>query len=224
MKLLETTKMQKEFWQQRWKSNQIGFNQLQPNPLLELYFPRLNLKPNSRIFVPLCGKSIDMLWLANQHHEIIGVELSPIACEAFFNSSQVSPHIIQTDKFTVYQHSNITLISGDFFDLNKKILGQVDAVYDRAALIALPEDLRRRYASFLISLLKPKTPMLLISNSYHQNEMEGPPFSVSEQEIHALYGEHYGIAKLHDESASMIPEHLKAKGLTSASEQVYYFD
>lgn len=214
--------MKKEFWQQRWQSNQIGFNQLQPNPLLIEYFATLGLKPGARIFVPLCGKSIDMLWFASQGYEVLGVELSSIACAAFFNEHSIPVTITHSDTFTIYHNEKITLLSGDFFDLNKQMLDTVDAVYDRAALIALPQELRQRYATCLINLIHPRIPMLLIANTYDQNIMDGPPFSVDENQVATLYGAHFNIQLLYHQIAETIPDHLRVKGLTGISEEVYY--
>ena len=214
--------MEKAFWQQKWESNEIGFNQQQPNELLLRYFRTLNLRQQSRVFVPLCGKSIDMLWLVNQGYKVIGVELSQIACDAFFNENKIPVEITQSDKFTVYQSERLTLLSGDLFDLNKETLGKVDAVFDRAALIALPAELRQRYATFLMNLIEPGTPMLLITNTYDQNEMNGPPFSVDERDVFSLYGDRFNIKQLYNQPAESIPPHLRAKGLTNVSEEVYY--
>lgn len=214
--------MEKAFWHQRWEFNEIGFNQAQPNELLTQYFSMLNLKQGSRVFVPLCGKSIDMLWLANQGYEVVGVELSTIACDAFFKENKISVEVRQVGKFTVYQSERITLFAGDIFDLNKQLLGAIDAVFDRAALIALPHDLRQRYVAFTGSLLEPVTPIFLISGTYNQNEMVGPPFSVDENEVMALYGDHFNVKQIHNQLAGSIPAHLRAKGLTKASVEVYY--
>lgn len=214
--------MQKEFWHEKWQSNQIGFNQPKPNQLLLQYFDTLNLRPGNRVFVPLCGKSIDMVWLASQGYEVLGVELSPIACSAFFNEHSIPVEVIQRDKFTIYKSKKISLISGDIFDLNKRTLGKVDAVYDKAALIALPDELRQRYATVLMNLITYKTPMLLITYIYDQNEMDGPPFAVDENKIVALYGAQFNIKLLCHQIAKDIPAHLREKGLTTASEEVYY--
>jgi thiopurine S-methyltransferase len=214
--------MKKEFWHQKWQSNQIGFNQLQPNQLLLQYFATLNLNPGSRVFVPLCGKSIDMLWLANQGYEVLGVELSSIACAAFFNEQSIPATVTHLDTFTIYHSEKITLLSGDFFTLNKKVLGKIDAVYDRAALIALPTELRQCYATFLMSVIAPDTPMLLIANTFDQNKMEGPPFSVDENEVVSLYSAHFNIQRLYHRIAETIPAHLRVRGLTITSEEVYY--
>lgn len=214
--------MRKEFWHQRWQFNQIEFNQVKPNPLLLQYFVSLNLKPGNRVFVPLCGKSIDMLWFASQGYDVVGVELSSIACDAFFKEHLIPVEVFQSDTFTVYQSEKITLLSGDFFDLNKERLGNVDAIYDRAALIALPAELRKRYATFLMKLVDTGTPMLLIAGKYNQNEMEGPPFSVDENEVKALYGDRFNIQQLYNQPVESIPSHLQARGLSASSSEVYY--
>jgi thiopurine S-methyltransferase len=214
--------MKKEFWYHRWQSNQIGFNQSQPNPLLLQYFAVLKLKPGNRVFVPLCGKSIDMLWLASQGYDVVGVELSSIACDAFFNEHSIPVEVIQSDTFTVYLSEKITLLSGDFFDLNKERLGKVDAIFDRAALIALPAELRQRYATILTDLVEPGTPMLLIASTYDQSEMQGPPFSVDENEVMALYGDRFNIKQLYNQPVESIPPHLQEKGLSASSSEVYY--
>lgn len=213
--------MQKEFWQQKWESNQIGFNQDSPNALLIQYIGSLSLKSGDRVFVPLCGKSIDMLWLLSQGFEVVGVELSSIACDAFFSENNIRVNAIRTGNFVVYRSKGITIFCGDFFNLTKEILGKVDAVFDRAALIALPPDLQQRYVNFIISLLEPNTPVLLIAGTYNQNEMSGPPFSIDEYRVKELYGEHFSIKLLCNRTAEEIPAHLKARGLTHASEQVY---
>lgn len=213
--------MQKEFWHRRWQTNQIGFNQPHPNPFLLQYLPSLALKPGNRVFVPLCGKSIDMLWLANQGFDVVGVELSSIACNAFFNEHSIPVEIIESDKFTIYQSNKITLLSGDFFDLSQHQIGEINAVYDRAALVALPATLRQRYVKFLIEIINKSTTMLLIASTYDQNEMEGPPFSVEENEIVALYGEHFHIKQLLHQPTELIQPHLQARGLTKANDAVY---
>ena len=214
--------MKKEYWHGKWQQNQIGFNQEEPNPFLLQYINLLNLKRGDRIFVPLCGKSIDMFWLIKQGYYVIGVEFSLIACEAFFKENSIPFEVSKYDLFTVFQGKNITLLSGDFFNLNKSLLGTVNAVFDRAAIIALPEELRQRYAKHFIELLEPNTPLLLISLSYDQNEMEGPPFSVEKKEVEKLYQNNFSIKQLCNKPVEKIGPHLLAKGLTQASEQVYH--
>jgi thiopurine S-methyltransferase len=209
--------MNKEFWLRKWQTRDIGFNQHQPNPFLLTYFKNLNLKPGSRIFVPLCGKSIDMLWLVKQGYKVIGVELSLEACQLFYIENNISFQEKKIGPFKALFNENITLLSGDFFELNLHILEPIDAIYDRAALIALPTDMRQKYAEHIIKLCSPSTQMLLIVSSYDQSEMQGPPFSVDEMEVQALYANHFSIDILNNEPA-ILPDHLKERGLRKAQQ------
>lgn len=210
-----------DYWHQKWEFNDIGFNQSKPNPLMTKYFEVLDLKQDSRIFVPLCGKSIDMLWLVEQGYYVIGVELSAIACAAFFEEHQIPVTIIRSKYFTHYQSDKITLLAGDFFNLDSIILGDIDAVFDRAALVALSPPLRRRYVNFLMHLCQPQTSIFLISFSYEQDAIQGPPFSVDKNEVTAIYSADFNIKLLFDGPVKRISPHLQVKGLASASEQVY---
>lgn len=216
--------MDNEFWLNRWATNNIGFDQARHNQLLEKYFGQLNLALNSRVLVPLCGKSIDMLWLAKQGYEVVGVELSGIACEAFFKQYDIPVTIRKTDSYTVFQSEKITIFAGDFFQLSSVLFGKIDAVYDRAALIALPSSLRQRYVKHLVQLLKPKTPGFLITILYNQDEAFGPPFSVNADEVAALYGNEFDIRPLNEKFSRDIPDSLKIQGLTEAYDQVYFIE
>ena len=213
--------MNTDFWHKKWQTNQIGFNQTKPNPLMQQYIKTLDLKPGNRIFVPLCGKSIDMLWLLEQGYEVIGVEVNESACQAFFEEQNIQATITDIGHFRVYSHDKITLFSGDFFQLTPELLGHVDAVYDRAALIALPSDLRQRYVAHLSELLTPQTRVLLITIAYDPDEMQGPPFSVDEQNVKELFHAKFHIQQRCSKPYANIPEHLQAKGLLQARDQVY---
>lgn len=212
--------MNKEYWQQKWQSKEIGFNQLQPNQLMQRYFSSLKLTPGCRVFVPLCGQSIDMLWLAGQGYQVIGVEFSQIACSTFFKENKIPVNITEINDFILYSSDEITLFCGDFFKLNRAMLDTIDVVYDRAALIALPVATRKSYAEHLIELMTPATAMFLITTRYNQNEMQGPPFSVDENEVSALYSAHFDINQIYSKQFE-VPGHLQAKGLLQATEQVY---
>lgn len=213
--------MHKEYWQQRWQCNEIGFNQSQPNPLMQRYFPKLALKPGDCVFVPLCGKSIDMIWLAGQGYQVIGVELSGQACKAFFHENKIRFKVTEMNGFAVYKSDEITLFAGDFFKFDKHLFDKIDAVYDRAALIALPPEPRKLYSEQLAKLLEPDTKILLITTSYDQREMQGPPFSVNEIEVNELFKTNFGVTHVYSKSVKDIPEHLKAKGLMHAIEHVH---
>ena len=163
-----------------------------------------------------------MIWLVNQGYNVVGVELCPIACEAFYKKNNIPVSVTKMDHFTVYKSDKITLYAGDFFKLSKEILGGIDAVYDRAALIALPAELCQRYAGYLFKLIDLDTVIFLITIAYNQNEMNGPPFSVDEKEVTALYSGRFNIKQVYNKLVQAIPAHLQTKGLVQANEQVYY--
>lgn len=187
--------MDPSFWHERWEECRIGFHEPEPNALLIRHFAKLDLQPGSRIFVPLCGKSHDLGWLLGQGHGVAGVELSRKAVEQLFDELGVTPAIEELDGLTRFSFEEIEVFAGNFFDLTAKRLGPVDAVYDRAALVALPAEMRTRYAAHLPGLTA-TAPQLLISFDYDQSMADGPPFSVPAGEIAALYGARYRIALL----------------------------
>lgn len=187
--------MEANFWHQRWERGEIGFHESQVNPALVEHLGRLELARGSRIFLPLCGKTLDIDWLLAQGHRIVGVELSPLAINELFVSLDLTPVITPTGALTRYSAKNIDIWVGDIFDLSSSMLGTVDAVYDRAALVALPEDMRNRYAAHLISLTH-TAPQLLITYEYDQQLYDGPPFSVHEEELQRHYDATYQLELL----------------------------
>lgn len=182
--------MEPEFWHERWRENRIGFHEGVPNDLLVSYFNRLGLRANSRVFVPLCGKAVDLDWLMEQGHRVVGAELNRSAVEAVFERMKLSPSIEKAGNLTAYRADGIDIFQGDVFELSADMLGPVDAVFDRAALVALPADMRKRYAA-LMAEMTGAAPQLLICFDYDQSKTDGPPFSVTGDELERLYGEHY---------------------------------
>ncbi|MDF1678812.1 MAG: thiopurine S-methyltransferase, partial [Legionellaceae bacterium] len=170
--------MDNHYWLNKWEKDDIGFNQPKAHPLLVEHFDILKIAASGRIFVPLCGKSIDMLWLLGRGYQVVGIELSEVACKAFFAEHQLSFKVTEHQHIKCYAGEHITLICGDFFELTQETLGSIDAVYDRAALIALPEPMRKRYVAHLLRLIPAHAKALLISLSYNPKEMTGPPFPV----------------------------------------------
>ena len=213
--------MDEEFWKERWQANQIGFHQGQINPYLVAYWSRLGAHPGSRVFVPLCGKSLDLRWLQSQGHIVIGVEVSPIAVDNFFKEAGVDPTRRQAGSFQRCSHGNIDLWCGNFFNLSKEDLEEVSAVFDRASLIAMPPAMRPDYARHLAGILPPSVPILLVTMEYPEGSMQGPPFSVSDAEVSHLFGEHYPIDKLHEEDILEQSPRFKAKGLKSLLEKAF---
>ncbi|MEM7022919.1 MAG: thiopurine S-methyltransferase [Pseudomonadota bacterium] len=182
--------MEQNFWQQRWADNKIAFHERAPNTLLTTYLDRLNLKAGGRVFVPLCGKAHDLLWISAQGFDVIGVELSRTAVESFFDENGRAADVVTSERFTHYRSERIELLVGDFFNVSPGTLGLVDGVYDRAALVALPAAMRRSYAARL-SALTETAPQFLITYEYDQSQTEGPPFSVTSAEVDELYGDRY---------------------------------
>lgn len=197
--------MNPDFWHQRWHDNQIGFHQAAPTPLLLKHWPSLGVPAGARVFVPLAGKSLDMLWFASQGHRVLGVELSKLAVEQFFAEHGLQPDIETTRYGTHYRAGDIEIINGDAFGLDGAALRDCAAVFDRAALIALPPDLRMRYASELYAKLPTGCRGLLITLEYPQAERDGPPFSVPEGEVRAEFGRDWDIDLL--DRRPIPPEH-----------------
>jgi thiopurine S-methyltransferase len=180
------------FWQQKWENNDIAFHQSAANPLLVNYFKALSLTKGSRVFLPLCGKTLDILWLLANGYRVVGAELSKIAIGQLFSTLGVTPEISALGKLERYSAENIDIFVGDIFDLSGELLGVADAIYDRAALVALPEALRNRYTAHLMAITA-TAPQLLICYEYDQNVLAGPPFSVSNEEVQRHYNAAYEL-------------------------------
>ncbi len=187
--------MDANFWHKKWESNNIGFHQKQVHPLLVAHFPALNLPYGGRVFVPLCGKTLDIGWLLDRGYRVAGVELSELAIKQLFAELGITPNIMISERIKHYYAPNIDIFVGDIFDLSHAMLGAVDAIFDRAALVALTPPARADYARHLIALTD-SAPQLLISYDYDQTIMQGPPFAVSSAEIHQHYQATYQIACL----------------------------
>jgi len=185
--------MEPKFWQERWARNQLGFHLPEVNPYLERHWPSLALAEGAKVLVPLCGKSLDLMWLATQGHRVLGVELSEQAVEAFFSEQSLTPRITQRGVFTVYQADLIEVWCGDFFALDAEVLADCTAVYDRAALIALPPLMRSQYTEQLNNMLRPGCQGLLITLDYDQTQKAGPPFAVTDEEVKVLLGAHWSL-------------------------------
>jgi thiopurine S-methyltransferase len=183
------------FWHERWESGRIGFHESRPNPLLVEHFPKLSTPNGGRVFLPLSGKTLDIDWLLESGYRVAGAELSEIAVREVFDRLGISPQISDFDNFRRYSGPSVDLFAGDIFALTTDLLGPVDAVFDRAALVALPETMRGRYTAHLASLTK-SAPQILICFEYDQDSLAGPPFSVSAAEVAAHYGGGYEISRL----------------------------
>jgi thiopurine S-methyltransferase len=213
--------MEKEFWLERWERAEIGFHQDAVNPWLARHWPRLAAAPGAKVFVPLCGKSLDMVWLRKQGHPVIGVELSPLAVEAFFDEQGVSPSTSHSANFQQCEADGIRILCGDFFDLSQADLGGAVTVYDRASLVALPPEMRQRYAQHMLKLLPAGARTLLVTFEYDQEQMSGPPFAVTPEDVQALYSVGARVEQLERIDVLEENERFKARGLTSLHENIF---
>lgn len=207
--------MKADFWHQKWEANQIGFHKAEANPLLVDHFPALGLATGARVFVPLSGKTLDIPWLLAQGMRVVGAELSALAVEQLFESMGVAPEVTKVGALRRYAAEGVDIYAGDIFDLTADSLGDVDAVYDRAALVALPDDMRARYALHLADITR-RAQQLVICFEYDQSRMDGPPFSVSPAEVERVHGANYGRTSLHSG-----PMAGGLKGVVEAEETVW---
>lgn len=206
--------MDMRFWEHQWENNDISFHASEAHPLLVKYFGEFSLPKGSRIFLPLCGKSLDIHWLINNNCRVAGVEWSRIAVEQLFGELGQSPTIAVQGDLVRYSAADIDIFVGDVFRLSREELGNIDAIYDRAAMSALDQHTRTRYAAHLAAI-GAKAPQLLITYQYDQRLLAGPPFSIGGAEVQRLYGASYDIVLL--ESAGLAGG---VKGRIAATESV----
>ncbi|CAH0525877.1 thiopurine S-methyltransferase [Vibrio hippocampi] len=210
-----------EIWHDKWAANQIGFHLEDVNPLLIDYWSKLKPLKNETVFVPLCGKSEDLVWLAQQHDEVYGVELSQIAVRAFFAEHFYTPLVTAiSGQYELYQFDELNLYVGDYFSLP---IAPVDLIYDRAALVAMPKEIRGEYVSKLKQLLKPGGRILLVTLDYIQQELSGPPFSVTEAELTEYFAGDYQLTRLYRDEAGEDHRRIK-QGLTRFAEEVWLIE
>lgn len=207
--------MDPSFWHRRWEKNEIGFHGNTPHPMLVAHFDALSVPEGGRVFVPLCGKTLDIHWLLAQGHPVVGAELSRQAIEQLFSELGVEPTITESGRHTRFSADGIDILVGDVFTLTADDIGPVDALYDRAALVALPQAMRQRYAPHVTALAK-GAPQLLICFEYDQSKIDGPPFSVTPEECREHYQGGYDLRLLSHEP---VPGGLK--GICEAFESVW---
>ena len=213
--------MNTDYWLKSWKQNKIGFHQHEINGHLSSFWKQLNAEDQSQVFVPLCGKSLDLLWLRQQGHHVLGVEISAIAIRDFFVENNLTFNSRPQNDLQIWESEHLTILQDDFFKLTAHQLLDVVGVFDRAALVALPIKLRQKYAQHLINILSEKAKILLIAFEYDQSQMEGPPFAVHEAEIHELYGNSYEIKLLLNQEALDNYPSFRGRGLSRLTEKVY---
>lgn len=207
--------MESSFWQARWAGNHIGFHEGRVNVHLEKYFPRLVPGAGETVFVPLCGKTVDLAWLASRGHRVVGVEWVESAVRAFFEERALEPSVTQDQGLTRYEAEGVVVFAGDFFSVTPAHLGGATVLYDRAAMIALPAPMRERYVKHLRALMPGGSRGLLVTVSYDQSKLDGPPFSVPAEEV----VERYAGAKV--ETLEVVPASGARFEVIQAKETVF---
>ena len=217
--------MEASFWHARWQSQQIGFHQATVNENLARWWPTLGVPSDARVLVPLCGKSVDLLWLRQQGHSVVGVELAESACRGFFEENALPFRVEQAGAYVRWlgegAADGIIVLQGDFFAAPADVIGPVSALYDRAALIALPPPMRELHCAQLAALLPTGARGLLVTIAYPQSEKAGPPFSVPTSEVHERLDADFSVESVHEADQLATPDAPNRWGLTALSELVH---
>jgi len=207
--------MEHEFWHNKWKANEIGFHKDETNGYLKRHLKSLNLRPGAAIFVPLCGKTLDIAYLLSCGYQVVAAELNESAVIQLFENMTVTPEVTNLGSLKIYQAPGVSVFVGDVLELTEEQVGNIDAIYDRAALVALPHAMRQTYAQLLMRITK-NTPQLLVAIEYDQSQYNGPPFAISEEIVHKLYAATYRCDLLERQ-----PMEGGLKGQTDASEAIW---
>jgi thiopurine S-methyltransferase len=238
--------MSNQRWKAKWKADDIAFHQHQIHPHLIRFWPQLALATGATVLVPLCGKSHDLGWLHQQGHRVIGVELSHIAIAAYFAERGLQPQRQRLGRFQRYWSGTLELWCGDLFDLRREDLGDVAAVYDCAALTALPAASRGHYVRQLSSLLGVGGQMLLLTTESADDPAEAGPAAVADTgstavteaapaatdqadaehspdpEVLALYQSRFAIALLFGHSCLKMDPEFPSLPASLLAEKVYH--
>lgn len=211
--------MEEKYWHERWKKSELNFHKSEFNPLLLQYFPRSSLPQAAKVLVPLCGKSLDLIWLHQQGYSVTGVELSEIAIEAFFEEQEISFTKNESQSFSEWTADSLNIVKQDFFQFSP--VQAFDAIYDRASLVALPKKMREDYASKIATLLIPGGRYLLLAFSYNDTSLDGPPFSVTDAEVRQLFHSHFDIECMLSRKVSLGVPRFESAGVSECLENVY---
>ncbi len=220
--MAEEQVVDRDFWLKRWENGEIGWHREDTNPLLARHWPSLGITRGVSVFVPLCGKSLDMRYLESLGHPVIGVELSEAAVLAYFEEGGETPTRTELFYLTRFAGERTTLYCGDFFDVSAPDILGVRAVYDRGALMALPEAVRFQYADHMLRIVPEHAHILLITLEYDQRKVPGPPHSVPEEEVQALYGPRCRIERMDRIATAELPPKFAEAGIGTVTEAVYH--
>lgn len=212
------------FWNQKWSNNETGFHLQRVNPHLTRHWNSAGVTKGSTVFVPMCGKSLDMLWLSSQGYDVVAVECSELAIQQFMSENRLNYRQSKYKGFKVYTSTNIRILQGDYFLLSQQLMEGVSAIYDRASLVAMSPDLRQAYVDKLVEILPGKTKSLLITLEYDQRLMAGPPFSVSKDNVYSLFNDQYKIIQLESSDILEQEQRFRQRGLDYLTETIYLLD
>ncbi len=215
------TRQPNAHWLERWEQNNIGWHHQAFNQHLMAHWSALDFQTGGRVLLPLCGKSLDMVWLAQRGYSVLGVELSPLAVEAFFQERRLTAQRCAAGAFESWRAGPYEILCGDIFALDGDRLQDVASVYDRASLVALNPNQRLRYARLLAELLPEETPVLLVSMDYPQQEMQGPPYSVPDQQVRELFSPNFSVEQVHALNLLQDSKRYRDKGLSNLWEGIY---
>lgn len=213
--------MDRNFWLERWQKNEIGFHAPKVQPALARHWAALGVPSGATVFVPLCGKSIDMSWLAGQGYRVVGAELSGLAVDTFFTEHDLAPDVRSHEGFTIKSAGGIEIWCGDFFALERSKLPRLDAAYDRAAAVAMPPKMQPRYAAKMAELMPPRSAVLLVGLDYDPQEMQGPPFDMSRTRIRELFEPSFDVSVIEAKDGLAKSDHLAKRGVTWLEEASY---
>jgi len=224
--ICEERTMDAEYWLKRWRDGRTGWHREEVMPLLVQHWSALNVPRGARVLVPLCGKSLDMLWLSQQGMRVLGIDVSPIAIESFLAENQLHARTRSTAEGTHYDVTNapggeIEIVNGDVFEIDPEVIAQCQAFYDRAALIAMPAWMRERLAIDVYLQLPAGSTGLLITLDYSEDEMQGPPFSVAGAEVHRLFDQQWNIEQLEHRDILASQPSFQGQGVTALHTGVY---
>jgi thiopurine S-methyltransferase len=212
--------MDAEFWKVRWQNNEIGWHEGRTNTMLAKHWPALGLPAGARVFVPLCGKSQDMTWLAAQGHHVIGAELSDIAVATFFAENGLEPKRESRDGFEVSSAGGVEIWCGDLFALQPRHLAGVAGAYDRASLVAMPPAMQPTYATKMAAIVPHGVPTLLVTFTVDEAQPGGPPFSTPPARVRTLFEANFEIAELENSDTDEVSGNLRARGVTRVEQNV----
>jgi thiopurine S-methyltransferase len=211
--------MDATFWHQRWAQREIGFHRSKVHPMLAQHWPTLADRNDGPVLVPLCGKSLDLKWLADRGHSVVGIELSEAAAIEFFEDHGLQPASTRLGGLKAWSAASITICVGDFFEFAPDF--PFPRAYDRAAMVALPAEVRPRYRARLAALLADEGQGLLITLEYDPSTMHGPPFSVDEAELALDPRLHYRTL----DAVDALPDHpgFRNQGVANLTERASVF-